>query len=97
MATSSVSGKPKTAGDLRFRRSPNDLLVGMGRFELPTPCSQSRCATWLRHIPDRQPVYEWVAVALGVDQDCPKVTTPDWCAILLIGRRHDHGGPEQHE
>jgi hypothetical protein len=42
-------------------------------------------------------VYEWVAVALGVDQDCPKVTTPDWCAILLIGRRHDHGGPEQHE
>ena len=27
------------------------FVVGMGRFELPTPCSQSRCATRLRHIP----------------------------------------------
>ena len=26
-------------------------LVGTGRFELPTPCSQSRCATKLRHVP----------------------------------------------
>ncbi len=25
--------------------------VGMGRFELPTPCSQSRCAARLRYIP----------------------------------------------
>ena len=34
----------KIEGDLRFRRSPNECHVGMGRFELPTPCSQSRCA-----------------------------------------------------
>ena len=26
-------------------------VVGTGRFELPTPCSQSRCATKLRHVP----------------------------------------------
>jgi hypothetical protein len=26
-------------------------MVGPGRFELPTPCSQSRCATKLRHGP----------------------------------------------
>ena len=26
-------------------------LVGAERFELPTPCSQSRCATRLRHAP----------------------------------------------
>ena len=24
-------------------------LVGAGRFELPTPCSRSKCATRLRH------------------------------------------------
>ncbi len=28
----------------------------MGRFELPTPCSQSRCATKLRHIPEQASV-----------------------------------------
>src|SRR5229473_2284174 len=26
-------------------------LVGVERFELPTPCSQSKCATRLRHTP----------------------------------------------
>ena len=26
-------------------------FVGEGRFELPTACSQSTCATWLRHSP----------------------------------------------
>jgi hypothetical protein len=26
-------------------------LVGTARFELATPCSQSRCATRLRHVP----------------------------------------------
>ena len=30
----------------------------MGRFELPTPCSQSRCATKLRHIPMNLPGQE---------------------------------------
>ena len=31
-------------------------LVGAGRFELPTPCSRSKCATRLRYAPpDRQP------------------------------------------
>ena len=29
----------------------SQFVVGMGRFELPTPCSQSRCAARLRHIP----------------------------------------------
>ena len=27
-------------------------MVGAGRFERPTPCSQSRCATRLRYAPD---------------------------------------------
>src|SRR6185295_16231126 len=26
-------------------------MVGVGRFELPTPCSRSRCATRLRYTP----------------------------------------------
>jgi hypothetical protein len=26
-------------------------LVGAGRFELPTPCSRSKCATRLRYAP----------------------------------------------
>ena len=31
------------------------MLVGAGRFELPTPCSRSKCATRLRYAPpDRQ-------------------------------------------
>ena len=30
-------------------------MVGAGRFELPTPCSRSKCATRLRYAPpDRQ-------------------------------------------
>ena len=29
-------------------------LVGAARFELATLCSQSRCATWLRHAPNRR-------------------------------------------
>ena len=28
-----------------------DQMVGVGRFELPTPCSRSRCATRLRYTP----------------------------------------------
>ena len=31
----------------------NKILVGAERFELPTLCSQSRCATRLRHAPTR--------------------------------------------
>lgn len=27
------------------------IMVGVGRFELPTPCSRSRCATRLRYTP----------------------------------------------
>ncbi len=27
------------------------FLVGASRFERPTPCSQGRCATWLRYAP----------------------------------------------
>ena len=31
--------------------APTDLVVGTRGFEPPTPCSQSRCATRLRHVP----------------------------------------------
>jgi hypothetical protein len=33
------------------RYTPTENLVGAERFELPTLCSQSRCATRLRHAP----------------------------------------------
>ncbi len=33
------------------------MLVGAERFELPTPCSQNRCATRLRYAPTRSPQY----------------------------------------
>jgi hypothetical protein len=29
-------------------------MVGAGGFEPPTPCSQSKCATKLRHAPMRE-------------------------------------------
>ena len=32
--------------------SPQVRMVGKGGFEPPTPCSQSRCATRLRHFPE---------------------------------------------
>ena len=32
---------------------PSTFLVGAGRFELPTPCSRSKCATRLRYAPPR--------------------------------------------
>ncbi len=33
------------------------MLVGAERFELPTPCSQNRCATRLRYAPTPSPPY----------------------------------------
>lgn len=33
------------------------MLVGAERFELPTPCSQNRCATRLRYAPTPPPPY----------------------------------------
>ena len=41
------------------------LLVGAGRFELPTPCAQGRCATRLRYAPTCPMV----------------APTPGWCAL----------------
>src|SRR5215217_9607142 len=35
------------------RRGPVSFAVGARGFEPPTPCSQSRCATRLRHAPRR--------------------------------------------
>ena len=42
------SGVLKVARNGRMCLKP---LVGAGRFELPTPCAQGRCATKLRHAP----------------------------------------------
>ena len=36
---------------LSYGRTPTRELVGARGFEPPTPCSQSRCATGLRHAP----------------------------------------------
>src|SRR3712207_1467927 len=38
------------------RRGPVSFAVGARGFEPPTPCSQSRCATRLRHAPPRPQV-----------------------------------------
>src|SRR6185369_7377332 len=40
-----------------FLTNPLNLLVGMTRFELATPCSRSRCATRLRYIPNELFLY----------------------------------------
>jgi hypothetical protein len=40
-----------TLGPRRKFRRTEPRLVGTARFELATPCSQSRCATRLRHVP----------------------------------------------
>ena len=41
------------------------ILVGAGRFELPTPCSRSKCATRLRYAPpDRNPPRDAAAGAV---------------------------------
>ena len=34
-----------------LNRNPLFLMVGMRRFELPTPSSRTKCATRLRYIP----------------------------------------------
>ena len=39
------------SGAIAAGSSSKALVVGTGRFELPTPGSQSRCATRLRHVP----------------------------------------------
>ena len=54
-----VQGQPLINGDLEpldeilaYWPPPGRLLVGKTGFEPATPCSQSRCATKLRHFPD---------------------------------------------
>src|SRR5579872_2179000 len=41
------------------------FLVGTGRFELPTPCTPSKCATRLRYVPSKAGTGGCV---LGTDQ-----------------------------
>ena len=50
--TRSSQCKPRYVGENRTRRSVLQM-VGAERFELPTLCSQNRCATRLRYAPDR--------------------------------------------
>jgi hypothetical protein len=51
------------------QRAANPLrrLVGAGRFELPTPCSRSKCATRLRYAPPDLVVqdFHWKASSRG--------------------------------
>jgi hypothetical protein len=42
---------PGVRASRRASRLQSTMLVGVGRFELPTPCSRSRCATRLRYTP----------------------------------------------
>ena len=68
------------AGSNRRTASPDacEVMVGAARFELATPCSQSRCATRLRYAPKPRPrgqtgVYHAVAVVPR-----PKLRAPLW-------------------
>ncbi len=48
-------GVPRTTDGERLESQVFDLLVGAEGFEPPTLCSQSRCATRLRHAPNHRP------------------------------------------
>ena len=63
--------------------SPQSGLVGAGRFELPTPCSRSKCATRLRYAP---PSHAQVG---EVGQTPPKkrMIGPERSNLRLHGRR----------
>ena len=51
-ATTRLNGTASAVGRApSVRDETGREVVGTGRFELPTPCSQSRCATKLRHVP----------------------------------------------
>ena len=50
MRRTELPDEPRTSNSLL-------MLVGAERFELPTPCSQNRCATRLRYAPTRSPQY----------------------------------------
>src|SRR5215470_9398202 len=56
-------------------KSPSPVNpIGTGGFEPPTPCSQSRCATRLRHVPRPGGVYQRRSAALAP----PKVAWGQW-------------------
>jgi hypothetical protein len=42
---------PKQIMGYGLNRNPLKYMVGMRRFELPTPSSRTKCATRLRYIP----------------------------------------------
>src|SRR5262245_29798592 len=46
-----------------------ERLVGVRGFEPPTPCSQSRCATRLRHTPNRSKFTTYESSARGAQAD----------------------------
>lgn len=48
------------------KNNPFKRLVGAGRFELPTPCSRSKCATRLRYAPP-DPSAQWAQSASRYD------------------------------
>ena len=71
-------------------------MVGAGRFELPTPCSRSKCATRLRYAPpDRQP--DGTAPKHGIKRivlgeggfialkECAGKRRPGWAAVGSLG------------
>ena len=54
---------------------PLKVMVGAGRFELPTPCSRSKCATALRNAPtDRQSFGQRRGLRLSA-LGCPSIDT----------------------
>ena len=51
LASRGLKLQPLARGDQAARGCIDNMLVGAGRFELPTPCSRSKCATRLRYAP----------------------------------------------
>ncbi len=67
-----------------------EIMVGAGRFELPTPCAQGRCATRLRYAPtcyiiDSKPLSWVVQRQTG---PCPDVWVYHHTDGTSFSRRH---------
>src|ERR687897_1509316 len=67
------------------RRGPASFAVGARGFEPPTPCSQSRCATRLRHAPPRP------GMSITKGNSSSKYGRRGYCLYLLVQEAASEG------
>jgi hypothetical protein len=68
------------------RRGPVSFAVGARGFEPPTPCSQSRCATRLRHAPPRP------GMSITKGDGSLNYGSRGYCLYLLVEEATAEGG-----